>query len=79
MLVTIANGADNLGVYIPLFSGFVPWQLLAAVCVFAIMTGLSCLLAAKLSRIAVLARFLKRWRKVIIPVVYILLGLYIIY
>ena len=75
MLLTIANGADNLGVYIPLFTGFTAWQMIAAVCVFAVMTGLSCLLAAKLSRAALLHNFLNRYRSVIVPAVYILLGL----
>ena len=78
MIVTIANGADNLGVYIPLFTGFSAWQMAATVCVFALMTGLSCLLAAKLSRTALLRNFLNRYRSVIVPAVYILLGLYIL-
>ena len=78
MLITIANGADNIGVYIPLFTGFAPWQTLTAACVFAIMTGLSCLFAKQLSTLSALQHFLDRHRRFINPVIYILLGLYIL-
>jgi len=78
MLVTVANGADNLGVYIPLFASFTALQMAAAVCVFAAMTGLSCFAAAKMSHAAPVSSFLTRYRFVIVPAVYILLGLYIL-
>ena len=33
-LITMANGADNIGVYIPLFAGFAVWQILLAIYIF---------------------------------------------
>lgn len=36
-LITMANGADNIGVYVPLFSGFAVWQTVMTVCVFSIL------------------------------------------
>jgi len=79
MLITLANGADNIGIYIPLFSGFVPWQMAAAVCVFALMTGLSCMLGRRLSSLAFLRSLLQKYRHVIIPSVYIQLGICILF
>jgi cadmium resistance protein CadD (predicted permease) len=44
-VVTIANGADNLAVYTPLFATQKPWQLLITIAVFALMTLAWCLAA----------------------------------
>ena len=78
-LITIANGADNIGVYLPLFAGFTPWQMGAAIIVFALMTGLWCLLSQRLTNLPVLQKLLARYQTFLIPTVYILLGLYILF
>ena len=78
-LITIANGADNIGVYLPLFAGFNPWQMGAAIAVFALMTGFWCLLSKRLTGMPVLQKLLAKYKPVLIPVVYILLGFYILF
>ena len=78
-LITIANGADNIGVYIPLFAGFSLWQMGTALSVFSLMTGLWCLLSIRLSDLPVLQKLLRKYKPVLIPAVYILLGLYILF
>lgn len=77
-LVTIANGGDNLGVYIPLFAGYSIPQMIATVLVFALMTALWCLLGEKLSLLPMLKKFLQKYKQIIVPVVFIALGLYIL-
>ena len=77
-LVTIANGADNIGVYIPLFAGFRTAELLCALVVFAMSTGLWCLLADRLSRLPVIQNIIHRYKHILIPIVLIGLGLYIL-
>ena len=77
-LVTIANGADNIGVYIPLFAGYSLWQLGILVCVFAVMIALWCIIAKRLADFPLLKLFLMRYKNVIVPVVFVVLGLYII-
>lgn len=77
MLVTIADGGDNLGVYIPLFAGFSAAQMMAAVCVFLCMTALWCFLAGRLASIPAVQTVLRRYRRVLVPVVLIALGLMI--
>lgn len=78
MFVTLANGADNIGVYIPLFASYRPWQFIVVVCVFAVMIALWCFLGKKLSDLPFLRDFLNKYKHILIPVVYIALGMYII-
>jgi len=72
--VTIANGADNLSVYTPMFRALGPAATLVTVAVFAIGTAVWCLAGAWLGShprvIAVLGRF-GHW---IVPVVFVVLG-----
>ena len=77
-LVTVANGADNLGVYIPLFAGYSAWKTAVAGIVFLLMTALWCLLSQKLSEMPFLRRFLGKYKRVLVPCVLILLGMYIL-
>ena len=75
---TIASGADNIGVYLPLFAGFSPWQMGVAIAVFALMTGLWCFISNRLTDLPGLRSLLARCKSVVIPIVYILLGLSIL-
>ena len=77
-LITIANGADNIGVYIPLFAGFMAWQIAMAVCVFLVLIAVWCFLGKALADLPVLRIALTRYKAVIVPVVYIVLGIYIL-
>jgi cadmium resistance protein CadD (predicted permease) len=76
--VTIANGADNLSVYTPMFHALGPAATLVTVAVFAIGTAVWCLAGSWLGShprvIAVLGRF-GHW---IVPVVFVVLGLVIL-
>ena len=76
--VTIANGADNLGVYIPLFAGFRPWQILLSIGVFGLMIALWCFAGKLLAKLPVLRNVLEKYRYIIVPTVFILLGVYIL-
>ena len=77
-LVTVANGADNLGVYIPLFVGFSAWQTATAGVVFLLMTALWCIFGKKFSEMPFLRRFLAKYKRILVPCVLILLGMYIL-
>ena len=44
-MITVGNGADNVGVYMPLFTGFSGTERIGAVVVFAAMTALWVFLA----------------------------------
>lgn len=76
--VTISNGADNLGVYMPLFASYTTGQLFTVVIVFVFMTALWCILGKKISDLPVIRHILLKYKHIIVPVVLIVLGIYII-
>lgn len=75
--VTIANGGDNLSVYIPLFASE-PWGVPVFVMVFGVMTALWCVMAQAFTRHPVGAALMQRFGHVVLPVVLIALGLFIL-
>lgn len=77
-LLALANGADNIGVYAPLFAGFDLGQKMLCVLLFMVMTVLWCALAALIAAQPQLKTILRRYRRVLVPVVLMLLGLYIL-
>lgn len=77
-LITMANGADNIGVYIPLFAGFAVWQTLLAIGVFLILIAVWCLLGKLLANLPVVKNVIEKYKTVIVPIVYIALGVYIL-
>lgn len=77
-LLTIANGADNIGVYIPLFAGYDLGQMTIVIVIFALMIALWCFMGKKLSDLPVLRNLLIKNRHIIVPVVFISLGIYIL-
>ena len=76
--VTIASGADNIGVYVPLFADFMPAQLLIMAVVFIVMTAVWCALGKSLTNLPAVKSTIERYRHIITPAVYICLGLYIL-
>ncbi|QSJ20319.1 cadmium resistance transporter [Nostoc sp. UHCC 0702] len=77
--VTIANGGDNISIYIPLFAGQNFARLGVILMVFFVMLGMLCAVADLLSRQATIAYTLSRYGKHIVPFVLICLGLFIMY
>lgn len=77
-LVTIANGGDNIGVYAPLFANIHPGVVLIYVTLFALLTGVWCLLAYYLVAHPFVKSVFSKYGKIILPIFLILLGLYIL-
>lgn len=75
--VTIANGGDNLGVYIPLFARS-PQLIGLYALVFAVLTALWCVLAWWLVRHPRVGGSITRYGNLALPVVLIALGLVIL-
>ena len=77
MAVTVANGGDNLSVYIPLFAkdrNLIPLYAL----VFAVMTGIWCAAGYALVNNRLAGRHLQRYGHIALPFVLVGLGLYIL-
>ncbi len=75
--VTVANGGDNVGVYVPLFATALEAIPIYAL-TFAVMTGVWCALGCLLVNNKVLVGAIRRYGNVILPVVLITLGLSIL-
>ncbi|HEY1707045.1 MAG TPA: cadmium resistance transporter [Rhizomicrobium sp.] len=76
--VTVANGGDNIAVYVPLFSRQTAGGVLAICAVFAAMTALWCAAGAALVGHPRLGAPLRRWGSRIMPLVLIGLGAFIL-
>ena len=78
-LLTIASGGDNLGIYIPYFASLDWSQTLVALLVFVIGIIILCEISRVLSSIPLIFETIEKYERIIVPLVFILLGLYIMY
>ncbi|HHA8035617.1 TPA: CadD family cadmium resistance transporter [Streptococcus pneumoniae] len=78
-LLTIASGGDNLGIYIPYFASLDWSQTLVALFVFVIGIIIFCEISRVLSSIPLIFETIEKYERIIVPLVFILLGLYIMY
>lgn len=76
--ITIANGGDNIGIYVPLFTGMNLIELSATVLVFGILTALWCLIGLKLSAHPLIQTNIAAYQHIFVPIVFIGLGIYIL-
>jgi cadmium resistance protein CadD (predicted permease) len=76
--VTLANGGDNIGVYVPVFAVAGPGGMAVYAAVFLIGVGLWCAAGRYFATRPVIAKALSRWGHVLLPVVLIGIGLLIL-
>lgn len=77
--VAVANGGDNISIYIPLFAGSQLASLGIIIAVFFLMLGVWCAIAYLLTRQPTIAYMLTRYGQPLVPFVLIGLGLFIMY
>ena len=78
-LLTIASGGDNLGIYIPYFASLDWSQTLVALLVFVIGIIIFCELSRVLSSMPLISETIEKYERIVVPLVFITLGLYIMY
>jgi cadmium resistance protein CadD (predicted permease) len=76
--MTVANGGDNVSVYIPLFAMRSAATIAIMGLVFAIMTAIWLLLAFWLTRHRAIGAPIRRWARQLMPFVFIALGIFIL-
>jgi cadmium resistance protein CadD (predicted permease) len=76
--VTIANGGDNLGVYMPLFATMNLLSLIIVVFTFLVLVGIWCLLGFKLVNNRIIGNKIRKYGHLILPFVMIFIGVVII-
>jgi cadmium resistance protein CadD (predicted permease) len=76
-LVTLSNGADNVGVYVPFFllSRAYLWVILIA---YAVLIAIWCFVGRWLGNHSVILRSVDRWGHWAVPLVFIGLGIYVL-
>ncbi len=77
-VVTVANGGDNLGVYMPLFATMNSISLMVTIFTFLILVGVWCLLGYKLVNNRIMGDEIKKYGHYILPFVMIFIGATII-
>lgn len=76
--VTIANGGDNIGIYVPLFASSNFASLAVILGIFFLLVGVWCYIAYQLTRQRAIAYVLTRYGQRIVPFVLIGLGIFIL-
>lgn len=77
-LITIANGGDNIAIYIPLFASSDRATLAVILSGFFLLVGVWCGTAAQLASRAAIVPVLARYGRAIVPFMLIGLGVYIL-
>lgn len=76
--ITVANGGDNVGVYVPVLATAGAGEVAVTVVTFLVLVGAWCAAAAALVRHRSVGALLARWGDVLLPVVLVLLGVAIL-
>jgi cadmium resistance protein CadD (predicted permease) len=76
---TVANGGDNIAVYIPLFAGRSLSAQILMCLVFATLVGVWCLGASQMGEHSNLVAPIRRWGRWITPIVLMALGVFIFF
>ncbi len=77
--ITVANGGDNLGIYVPLFASKNLAGLLIILATFLLLVGVWCYVAWRLVKHPIISRALGKYGDRLIPWVLMALGCYILY
>lgn len=78
-LLTISNGADNIGIYVPLFTQYSNWELGVIIAVYGAMTLVWCYFGYRLASLPALQVRIERYRRWLIPLIFVLLGIYVLF
>ncbi|MEY8371740.1 CadD family cadmium resistance transporter [Aerococcaceae bacterium 50-4] len=77
-LITIASGGDNLGIYIPYFTSLTFNEIIMMLGIFALSIFVLNYLSFKLATLDMINEIVEKYERVIVPVVFIGLGVFIL-
>jgi cadmium resistance transport/sequestration family protein len=76
--ITVSNGGDNIGVYVPLFANTSAENIVVIAIIFALMIAVWCVIGYALVKAPLIGDPLRRYGDHILPFVLIGLGIYIL-
>lgn len=77
--VTVANGGDNIGIYVPLFASQDLVHLIVTLTIFFVLIGVWCYVAYRLIRYPAIARIFTHYGQQLVPFILVGLGLWILF
>jgi cadmium resistance protein CadD (predicted permease) len=77
-VITVMNGGDNIGTYVPLFAQAKGAEVAVYVIIYYILLGVWCLIALLVMRQKHILHLAQKYMRVVIPFLYLSLGVYII-
>lgn len=77
-LVTIANGNDNIAIYVPIFVESTSFEIIAYGLGFLVMVGVLCTVCYCFIHFPPIYRFAQKYAQYISPFIFIGLGIYIL-
>lgn len=78
LMITFAFGVDDLGVYLPLFTTFRIRDMISTLFVFAVGTGILCIISYRLLRVDRLAAFVEKKERYVVGIIFVLIGIYVL-
>ncbi len=78
LIITLANGGDNIAVFLSFFPSLSRCEFVASCVVFAVLQAVWCAIAIAVMSAKSLRDYISESRRVVIPFLYILLGIYIV-
>jgi cadmium resistance protein CadD (predicted permease) len=76
--VTIANGNDNIAIYVPIFVQSTLWEIVAYAIGFLVMVGVLCSVCYYFIHFPPIYKFAQIYGRFITPFIFIALGIYIL-
>lgn len=76
--ISIASGADNIGIYIPLFAQQSSRQMFITIIIFFTILPIWSNLAQKLANLPILRTTIHHYKDSLIPIIFVSLGIYIL-
>lgn len=77
-IITVMNGGDNIGTYIPLFSQAKGAEIAVYIVVYYILLGIWCLISFLIMKEKHILRIAEKYATFIIPFLYLGLGIYVV-
>lgn len=76
--LTLANGADNIGIYVPLFTSMNLMGIIVTVIIFILLIALWCFIALKLSGRSFVQKNIEKYKHIFVPIIFICIGVFIL-
>lgn len=76
--LTLANGADNIGIYVPLFTSMNLMDIMVTVIIFILLIALWCFIALKLSERSFVQKNIEKYKHIFVPIIFICIGVFIL-